>query len=73
MKVQLVDADEERDPVFVKDGDVEFKDPRMIAEMGVHMINVTFPEPGEYRLQLLAAGDMVPLMERRILVMTVPQ
>lgn len=66
LKVRLVDVDEEREPLFEMGGDVEFTDPRMVGEFDAVARNVVFPVAGEYRVQLLANGEL--LMERRIIV-----
>ncbi len=70
-RVQLVDANEERDPIWMVEDEVEFGDPRMVMEMMFLLMNVTFAEPGEYRFQLFASDEF--LMERRILINKVEQ
>ena len=67
IQLELVDVDEQRDPIFEDECEIEFTDPRMIHEMGFTVEGVQFPEPGEYRLKLSANGEFV--IERRILVM----
>ena len=62
----LVDVDEEREPIFQTSGEFEFTDPRMILDICVVQAGIKFPEPGEYRLKLLADNDFI--IERRILV-----
>ena len=66
IQLELVDVDEQRDPIFEDDCEIEFTDPRMIHEMGFMVTGLQFPEPGEYRLKLSANGEFV--IERRILV-----
>lgn len=46
--------------------DVDFSDPRAIAEIAMQFQNLNFKAPGEYRLQLHAGDAFV--MERRIMV-----
>jgi len=70
-KVQLVDVNEERDPIWMVEDEMEFPDPRVEAELYFHLINLNFAEPGEYRFQLFACNEF--LMERRILVVKVMQ
>jgi hypothetical protein len=70
-KVQLVDANEERDPIWVVEDEVEFADPRMVVDIYFLLCNLTFVEPGEYRFQLFASNEF--LMERRVLVAQVEQ
>ena len=65
-KIQLVDADEEREPLWIAEAEIEFTDPRSVVELEFVMKGVTFPEPGEYRFQLFASGQWN--MERRFLV-----
>ena len=64
-----VDVDEERDPVFELKGEVQFDDPRIVAEIDFAAANVVIPGPGEYRLQLMSGANL--LMERRIAVLKV--
>jgi hypothetical protein len=45
---------------------VSFADPLVVLEVVFTQARVVFPEPGEYRLQLFAAGE--PLLERRLQV-----
>lgn len=65
-RVQLVDVNEERDPIWVEENEFELPDPRVVLEMCFCLNNLTFTEPGEYRFQLFACKKF--LMERRILV-----
>jgi len=71
VKVCLVDVDEEREPLWFAEGEVEFSDPRAVIEMDFMMAGVTFPAPGEYRFQFYASGALI--MERRILVNELPE
>lgn len=66
VKVQLVDANEERDPIWSIEQEADFPDPRIVMEMYFQMPEITFPEPGEYRFQLFASNEF--LMERRIII-----
>ncbi len=66
IKLQLLDVDEEGEPIHVAEEQVEFPDPRTIITMAVHMAEIAFPRPGEYRLQLFARNEF--LMERRLFV-----
>lgn len=70
MKIRIIDVDEEKEPLFSQDGELEGNDPIGIIEMIIPIIQVTFPEVGEYRLQILADDEMIS--ERRILVMKIP-
>lgn len=63
---RVVDADEARPPVIAANVDVAFPDPLAISQVACGALGATFPEPGEYRVQLLASG--VVLAERRLLM-----
>lgn len=64
VKVRLIDVDEEREAVFTHDTHVMFSDPTVESELVFLVEDLIFPEPGDYRLQLFAAGQF--LGERRI-------
>lgn len=66
MRIRLVDSDEDRDPVFEDETQVTFPDPLAEIELVFKLSDLVFPEPGEYRLQLLAAGQF--LRERRLVI-----
>ena len=66
IRVQIVDADDERDPIWSAESQVDFVDPRMVAELDYMIGGVTFPEPGEYRVQVFASDQFI--IERRLLV-----
>lgn len=66
VKVQIVDTDEELEPIWIGESEVEFKDPRMVAEIDLLVAGLRFPEPGEYRVQVFANGEFI--IERRLLV-----
>jgi hypothetical protein len=68
--LQIVDVNEERDPVFRIEGEAESTDPLLVMELNFLLGNVVFTQPGEYRVQFFAAGE--PLMERRLIVSTPP-
>jgi hypothetical protein len=66
IKLRVVDLDEEREPLFVVENDLEFSDRQAIMNMNVYLEGITFPAPGEYRVQLFARGEFV--LERRLVV-----
>lgn len=66
LTVRVIDVDEERDPVVSLEQEIEFPDPKTVVENIVQMAGLIFPEPGEYRVQILAG--QVCLIERSILV-----
>jgi hypothetical protein len=67
IRLTLVGVDETNPPLFSREGTIEFRDPRMVAELNFVLNNITFQQAGEYRLQLLANDEL--LMERRLFVM----
>ena len=69
-KIQMVDIDEEAEPIFQAEGEVEFIDPRIMVEMDFHFGGITLSHPGEYPIQLIASGEF--LLERRIVVQQLP-
>jgi hypothetical protein len=70
ISIRLVDAEEERDPLFLAETEVDFADPRQVVEFDFYFTGVVFPLPGEYRVQLFAADE--PLLERRIVLIQTP-
>ena len=62
----MVDVEAEREPVLEHEAVVQFLDPTDDVEIVFLLNELVFPEPGDYRLQLLAAGQL--LCERRILL-----
>jgi Family of unknown function (DUF6941) len=65
MKIRLVDTQEEEKYIFEKEGTVQFKDVKQIVTLAMDLHGVVFPQPGEYRFQLFAGGNI--LGERRII------
>jgi uncharacterized protein DUF6941 len=66
LRFRLVDADEAREAVAEEETVVTFPDPVTELQVVVFFSDLVFPEPGDYRLQLLADGQF--LRERRLLV-----
>ncbi len=71
IRLTLVGTDENQRPLFSGEGAIEFNDPRMVAELNFTIANLTFPAPGEYRLQVQANDEL--LMERRLYVLEMGQ
>jgi hypothetical protein len=69
IRIRIVDVDESREAILESELEIEFTDPRMIAEVCLNVPGLTFPEPGEYRCQAFAGNEF--LMERRILAVRV--
>jgi hypothetical protein len=66
LRLRLIDVDEAREPVVEFETVVNFLDPTEELEIAFRLLDLVFPEPGDYRLQLYAAGQF--LRERRFLV-----
>jgi hypothetical protein len=66
LRLRLIDVDEAREPVLEFETTVNFLDPTEEVEIAFRLVNLVFPEPGDYRLQLYGAGHF--LRERRFLV-----
>lgn len=66
IRLQLIDAEEARDPVFDERIDVEFKVPLHVLELCFEARNITIHQPGEHRLKLYAGDEFI--MERRLIV-----
>jgi hypothetical protein len=57
--IRIVDSDEARAPVVQGQGTVDFKNPRAIANLSLQFYGLRFPEPGEYRVQILCGGTLL--------------
>jgi hypothetical protein len=66
IKVQVVDIDEESEPLFKVENVLEFPDRRAIINISVEIKDIAFPSPGEYSLQLFGHGEF--MTERRLVV-----
>ena len=66
LRLQLIDAEEEREPLFVGEGILKLEDPRAIAEIDFVIQNVSFPAPGEYRFQIFGNNELI--IERRLVI-----
>ncbi len=66
LTIRIVDADDSRPPLVQGTGAVEFKDPRMIANLALQFHGLRFPEPGQYRIQLYCKE--APLREARLML-----
>lgn len=71
IKVRIVDAAEEHEPLFEQMADIPFPSPLAIVEWDLHIPGLVFPQQGEYRVQFLAGNE--PLIERRLLLIQVPE
>ena len=64
--IRIVDSDEARKPLVQGQGIVEFKNPRAIANLALQFHGLTFPESGEYRVQLFCKETL--LREARLML-----
>ena len=56
LTIRIIDADDARRPVVEGTGIVQFNNPRAIANLALQFQGLTFPQPGEYRVQILCNG-----------------
>jgi hypothetical protein len=69
--VRVIDVDERQEPVAEAETELNTPDPLAITMLVLRLEEMVFPEPGEYRVQLVS-GD-VPLMERRLSLVLNPE
>lgn len=67
LTIRMVDANEARPPLVQGQGQVEFQNPLAVANLALQFHGLTFPEPGEYRVQLLCREEL--LREARLRLM----
>lgn len=67
LTIRMVDANEARPPLVQGQGQVEFQNPLAVANLALQFHGLTFPEPGEYRVQLLCRDEL--LREARLRLM----
>ncbi|MBP3959434.1 hypothetical protein J8F10_29675 [Gemmata sp. G18] len=65
---RIADASDDR-AIFEASNVIEVGDPLAVVELDIQLGALTFPEPGEYRVQILSNGP--PLLERRLLVVAI--
>jgi hypothetical protein len=63
---RIVDADGARPAVVEATTQFELHDPLMIHQLGLGLAGLFFPEPGQYRAQLLCEGEL--LRERQMIL-----
>jgi hypothetical protein len=64
LRLRLIDVDDAQEPIFDFQSAIHFADTRVVGELEFSRSRVSFPAPGEYRLQLFANDEF--LMERRL-------
>lgn len=71
LMIRIVDSNEARQPLVQGQGKVEFHTPLAVANLALQFHGLIFPEPGQYRVQLLCNGEL--LREARLQVMRATQ
>ncbi len=59
LTIRIADGDDARSPVVEGKGKVDFRDPRAVAQMVLQFNGLTFPQPGQYRLQIFSDGELL--------------
>ncbi len=57
-KIRLIDSQEDK-VIFEQGGIVEFVDVKQVVSLAVNLQGIVFPQPGEYRFQILAEEHLV--------------
>jgi hypothetical protein len=57
--IRIADANDDRPPIVEGRGKVKFQTPRAIANLALQFHGLTFPAPGEYRVQLYSGGELL--------------
>ena len=68
IKATLVRTGEDEETIAQAEAELEFADPRVIVDLVLTFKDIVFAEPGEYRVQLYAAGEF--MIERRFVVLS---
>ncbi len=67
LTIRIVDVNETRRPLVQGQGQVQFTNPLAIANLALQFHGLTFPEPGDYRVQLLSNGELMREARLRVL------
>jgi hypothetical protein len=59
IRIQMIDVDEERPPIWEHSLEADFGSPKVIAELDLMIGTIEFPEPGEYRLQVFSDDQFI--------------
>ena len=57
--IRIVDSEDSRPPIVQGQGVVDFKNPRAVANLALQFYGLVFPQPGEYRVQILSSGTLL--------------
>ena len=67
LMIRIVDSNEARTPLVQGQGQVQFNSPLAVANLALQFHGLTFPEPGEYRVQLLSNGELLREAKLRLM------
>ena len=59
LTIRIVDSNDARPPIVEGRGSVDFRNPRAIANLALQFHGLTFPAPGEYRVQIWCQGELL--------------
>lgn len=59
LTIRIVDGNEARAAIVEGKGYVNFASPRAIAHLSLQFHGLTFPQPGEYRVQIWCQGELL--------------
>lgn len=59
LEIAVVDSEDARPPIVRGTTTVAFQNPRAVACLNLHFNGLVFPEPGEYRVQLICDGELL--------------
>jgi len=59
LRLRVIDAAQKAPPLIQQESILYLSQPRMVAERAFVLINLQFPEPGEYRVQLFSDGHLI--------------
>jgi hypothetical protein len=66
LTIRIIDVNESRPPLVQGQGEVQFNNPLAIANLALQFHGLTFPEAGDYRVQLLSNGALLREARLRI-------
>ena len=72
VNIRVVDGNEERPPLVDGRGQVNFKNPLAIANLALQFRGLAFPQPGEYRIQLLSDNQLLREARLRLVLVRRP-
>ncbi len=73
LTIRIVDSNDARPPIVEGRGSVDFKNPRAIANLALQFHGLTFPVPGEYRVQLWSGVELLREARLELVQITRPR